>query len=493
LVAQTLYTAEQTRQLDRRAIEVFGIPGIRLMSRAGRAAFELLLELWPQPPQLHIYCGTGNNGGDGFVVASLARARGIPVRVCQVGDAAKIGGDAALARQQASADGVEMLPFDPSQTPAEGVVVDALLGTGLSGDVRGDYAVAIDFLNSLQLPVLAIDTPSGLCSDSGRVLGSAVRADATISFIGAKRGLFTGAAPALTGPVHLDTLEVPAAVYEGVPADCFMLDLEELLLRLPPLNRDAHKGQFGHALVIGGNYGMAGAALMAAEAAARCGAGLVSAATRAEHVAAFVARRPEIMTHAVAGANDMDALLHRVDAIAVGPGLGRDPWAEQMLYRADARAVPTVLDADGLNLLAAGRVLEHTPVDKRILTPHPGEAARLLQCDTAEVQADRFAAVRELQRRYGGAVLLKGVGTLVCGGDTVYLCPYGNPGMASGGMGDVLSGVLVALLAQGLSPLDAACLGACLHSRAADLAAARGARGMLASDLMPHLRKLLDS
>jgi NAD(P)H-hydrate epimerase len=489
-----LYTAAQTRELDRIAIEDCGIPGIRLMSRAGRASFDLLLAQWPEPEHVHVFCGSGNNGGDGFIVAALARVRGIPVTVYQLGDPDSIVGDAATARNQAVADGVEVQAFSAAVAPASGLVVDALLGTGLSGDVRGAYSTAIDTINNSGLPVLAIDIPSGLCSDTGRVLGTAVSADHTITFIGMKQGLLTAAAPACTGDLHFAGLEVPDTVYAQVAVDCRRLDLATCLRFLPALPRHAHKGLLGHALVVGGDIGMGGAAVMAAEAAARCGAGLVSAATRAEHVAALLARRPEIMVRGVTGGNDLQAMLDRPGAIAIGPGLGSSPWSEQMLQRVTDTGVPLVVDADALNMLAAGRVVEKPQRDNWILTPHPGEAARLLECSSADIQADRFAAVRKLQQRYGGVAILKGAGTLICAGDIVYLSSYGNPGMASGGMGDVLSGVLVSLLAQGLEPLPAACLGVCLHGAAADRAAnVDGMRGLLATDLLPHLRRLLDA
>lgn len=488
-----LYTAAQTRELDRIAIEDCGIPGIRLMSRAGRASFEVLLAQWPQPEHIHIFCGTGNNGGDGYIIAALARTRGIPVTVYQLGDAASIVGDAATARNQAIADGVEVQAFSDVKVPASGVVVDALLGTGLSGDVRAAYRTAIDCINNSGLPVLAIDIPSGLCSDTGRVLGTAVVANHTVTFIGMKRGLLTAAAPACTGDLHFAGLEVPDTVYAQLAADCRQLDLSTCLQFLPVLPRDAHKGLLGHALVVGGDTGLGGAAVMASEAAARCGAGLVSAATRPEHVAALLARRPEIMTRGVTGGNDLQALLDKPDAIAVGPGLGNSPWSEQLLQRVTEKDVPLVVDADALNLLAEGRVVENPRRNNWILTPHPGEASRLLQCSSADIQSDRFAAVRQLQKRYGGVAILKGAGTLICAGDVVYLSSYGNPGMASGGMGDVLSGVLVGLLAQGLEPLHAACLGVCLHGAAADRAAdADGMRGLLATDLLPQLRHLLE-
>ena len=489
---QSLYTAAHTRELDRVAIEECGIPGIRLMSRAGRAAFELLQAIWPEGCPLAIFCGTGNNGGDGFVVAALAHDRGIPVTVYQVGDGGKIGGDAATARQAAVDAGVDIRPFAGDEELDSCVVVDALLGTGLSGEVRGDYLAAIDAVNSGGAPVLAIDIPSGLCSDTGRRLGVAVDADVTITFIGVKQGLLTGDAPDCCGELHFADLGVPAKVYEKVPVDAYRLELEQELEALPPLTLTAHKGQFGHALVIGGELGYAGAALMAAESAGRCGAGLVSAATRTVNLPALLSRRPEVMAHGVEARGDLDALLDRATAVAVGPGLGQNAWSEQMLQRSLETDLPLVVDADALNLLAQGIGVSDPRRGGWILTPHPGEAARLLQSDTAAVQADRFAAVRELQSRYGGVALLKGAGTLVCDGESVHVCPYGNPGMASGGMGDVLSGILVALLAQGLDLRDAACLGVCLHAAAADLAAEGGMRGLLATDLMPFLRGLLD-
>lgn len=489
--AYHLYTAQQSRELDRRAIEERGIPGIRLMSRAGRAAFEVLCQAWPEAGHIHVCCGTGNNGGDGYILAALARNRALPVTVYQLGAAEKIQGDALLAREQALAAGVEVRAVEVLPEFEAGIIVDALLGTGLTGPPRDDYGRLIAAINDSGLPVLAIDIPSGLGSDSGLCPGETVRAQHTVTFIGIKQGLLTGAAAERVGELHYARLDVPDEVYADVPARAIRLDLKRELAKLPPRARDAHKGKYGHALVVGGDYGMAGAALLAAEAAGRCGSGLVSAATRPAHVAAMVSRRPEIMARGVDSGPELDPLLERATAIAIGPGLGQEPWGEQMLQRVLDRTAALVVDADALNLLAEGKFADRARRDNWVLTPHPAEAARLLQCSTAEVQGDRFAAVAALQKRYGGVALLKGAGTLVCGGGTVFVCEYGNPGMASGGMGDVLSGVLLALLAQGLSPLDATCLATCLHGRAAELAAAGGERGLLAADLMLPLWQLL--
>ncbi|MCX2982725.1 NAD(P)H-hydrate dehydratase [Halieaceae bacterium IMCC14734] len=489
-----LYTAAQTRELDRLTIEGEGIAGIRLMARAGRAALQALLERWPQVECLHIFCGAGNNGGDGYIVAELAQQRGIPVQLYQLPDPDRVTGDAALARQRALAAGVVINQLG-NALPAltGGVVVDALLGTGLNGAVREQYAAVINHINASQLPVMALDIPSGLCSDTGCVLGVAIVAAVTITFIGRKQGLYTAAGPEHCGPVEYADLSVPVAVFEQVPASVQVMDIEQMLAPLSPRPLNSHKGMFGNVLVVGGDIGMGGAALMAGEAAARCGAGLVSVATRAEHVAAIITRCPEIMARGVQVAADMGSLLQRATVVAVGPGLGTGPWSEQMFCAAALSAVPQVLDADALTLLASGRLLEVQPRANRVITPHPGEAARLLGINTAEVQADRFAAVQALQQRYGGVVVLKGVGSLVCDGQNIWLSPYGNPGMASGGMGDVLTGVIAALLGQGLSPPAAACAGVCLHGRAADLAAQEGGRGLLATDLLPLLRALVDT
>ena len=449
------------------------------------------MQAWPDPESIQVLCGTGNNGGDGFLVADLAQKRGIPVNVLQLGDPSKISGDALLARNQALANGVRTEPFEPTSLAQEGIIVDAMLGTGLGGEVRGVYREAIAAVNDSSAPVLAVDIPSGLCSDTGRVLGLAVQAALTVTFIGLKRGLFTLAAADHTGAIEFNDLAVPPEVYSQVDSGTYRLELEALLERLPPRPATAHKGLYGRVLVVGGDYGMAGAAALAAEAALRCGAGLVQVGTRPEHVAAIVARTPEAMPVGVLSGQELAALVENADVLVVGPGLGQSTWSEQLLQVAATSGKPMVLDADGLNLLAEGRVIAKSKRDNWVLTPHPGEAARLLDCATAEIQEDRFDAVRRLQRAYGGVVVLKGNGSLIADADQLLLSDYGNPGMASGGMGDVLSGVIGSLLAQHVSALEAAALGVCLHGAAGDSAAEEGQRGLLASDLIPHMRALL--
>ena len=485
-----LYSAQENRELDRRAIEGEGIPGIVLMRRAGGAAFELLRQRWPAARSLTVFCGRGNNAGDGYVIAGLARSRGLAVQLLQVTDAADLSGDAGRARDWALGEGVVIEPFG-SETDITGqVVVDALLGTGIRGSVRPEFASAVERINAAGRPVLAVDLPSGLDADTGVVLGCAVRATATATFIGVKRGLMTAAGPDHAGELTFDDLRLPEAVFSGpdAPAGVGLATLGADDLVLAPRSRDAHKGRFGHVLVVGGDHGMGGAVALAAESALRCGAGLVSAATRGIHIAAILTRTPEVMVRAVEARADLLPLLQRASVVVVGPGLGQEPWGEQMFDAVLECGRPLLLDADALNLLA------ERPQRREdwVLTPHPGEAARLLGCTTAEVGADRFAAAAALRERFGGAVVLKGVGSLIAGDGDLALAPYGNPGMASGGMGDVLSGVIGALLAQGLPPFRAARLGVCLHGAAGDAAAAGGSVGLAASDLAPHLRRLLD-
>lgn len=494
-----LYTAAQVRELDRLAIEDRGVPGIRLMKRAGRATFDALLARWPEPGKITVLCGVGNNAGDGYVIAGLAAQRRMVVEVLQVGDAGKLQGDALAAYQYARQEGVIMQPWHDSLALEEGVLVDALLGTGLKGEVREDYAAVIERINASGLPVVAVDIPSGLCADSGRVLGRAVRARLTVSFIGIKRGLLTGRGPACSGELVFDDLRVPGDIYREFAASAQLLRLSELLATLPTREADAHKGSFGHVMVIGGDLGYGGAAMMAAEAAARVGAGLVSVATRPEHLPAILARRPELMAAGVTSGQELEPLLQRPSVLVVGPGLGRSPWSEQMLHQAVNSGLPLVLDADALNILGEGRVVSRTCRDDWVLTPHPGEAARLLGVSTAEIQADRFAAITRLQEKFGGTVVLKGAGSLVQGPSReIGLSTDGNPGMASGGMGDVLSGILGGLLAQilaaGGSAESATRLGVCLHGAGADLAADDGGqRGLLATDVIPCARELLNA
>ena len=484
----SLHSAEQVRALDAQLIAA-GTPGFELMQRAAHAAWRALRRRWSDAGEITVLAGRGNNAGDGYLIAGLAQRAGWRVRVLAVGDPAALSGDAEQACAEARRAGVDVLPWSEC-APLAGVVVDALLGTGLAGAVREPYGQAIRMLNQSGLPVLAVDIPSGLNADSGARLGVAVRADLTVTFIALKLGLLTGVGPELCGELLFDDLQGDARLLAQAPSVAQRLDLANLP-RLSARSPVAHKGQFGHLLVVGGDLGMGGAALLCAESALRAGTGLVSLATRAEHVAASLVRRPEIMCAAVASANQLLALTERADICVVGPGLGQGQgaWSRSLLSGVCGLDMPQVWDADALNLLAAGQV---AAPGRGVLTPHPGEAARLLGADTASVQADRPAAARALAKRFGLVVVLKGAGSLVAAPDgRLALCDRGHPAMAGAGLGDVLAGLIGALLAQGMAAYDAACLAVWLHARAGEGLAALG-RGLAAGDLPCTIRQLLE-
>ncbi len=495
LIEKQLYAAEQVRAIDRYAIDRLGVPGIVLMKRAAQALLSRAQQCWPDVERLVVFCGGGNNGGDGYLFAGLAKARQLNVVLVAGSDPERLRGDARLAMDFAVQSGVTIVPAAnrPELTESD-LVVDALLGTGLQDEVRADTAQLIRAINESPAAVLAADIPSGLNSDTGQIMGLAVQAEQTVTFVGLKAGLLTGAGRACCGEIVFAGLGIDAAAYQQ-PARARLLDWPELQASLPRRAADAHKGRHGHVLIIGGDSGLGGAVLMAGRAAMRCGAGLVSIATRAEHVSACLATQPELMVRAVDGMNDLQPLLQSASCIVIGPGLGQSSWGEQLLYCVlrEAGDRPLVVDADALNLLAARRWTDRLGQLNAVCTPHPGEAARLLNTRTNTIQYDRFAAVAELATKLSACVLLKGSGTLIAGAGETTLCPYGNPGMASGGMGDVLSGVIAALCAQGLTVQQAAQVGACAHAIAADrLAAEFGPLGMAATDLIAVIRGLLN-
>lgn len=482
-----LYQSHQIRDLEHLAIATTGVDDSELMLMAGKAAFNALITRWPEVEVITVCCGQGNNGGDGFVIAQLAHEYGLKVTAYLVGELAQLRGAAARA---AEACQVPIQSF-PEVFHFEGdIIVDALLGSGLSGKVKSPYAKIIEIINKASQQKLAVDVPSGINVDTGEVQGCAVKADLTITFIGFKRGLYTNQAPAYCGDLLLNDLNFTDSLFLQIQPKTYLLEWQHLYSLLPKRERDSHKGTYGHVLIVGGDYGMGGAVRMAAEAAARVGAGLVTVATRLEHIPVVSGSRPELMCHQVAEAEDLEPLIDQAIVLVVGPGLGKSEWAKSLLNKLLDTKLPKVLDADSLTLLA-----EH-PLqrDDWVLTPHPGEASRLLGMTCQDIQRDRFKAVSALQKKYHGVIVLKGVGTLIKGdGETIYVCPVGNPGMASGGMGDILSGVIGGLLAQRLSLSKATELGVFIHSLAADCAAEEGGeRGLLASDLLPHLRLLVN-
>ena len=478
-----IVTAQQVRDLDRRAIEVFGIPGHELMTRAGHATLNALRARWPAARSLCVLCGPGNNGGDGYVVARVARAQGLRTVVVALADPETLRGDARRVYEEFVAAGGGLERWSPGVLDAD-VIVDAVFGTGLTRDVGERAAEVLHAVNASHRPVIAVDIPSGLHADTGAILGVAVRADATVTFIARKLGCYLGDGPEVCGHVVFDGLGVPRETYQGMPSAARLLDDSIVADTLPPRPRAAHKGMHGHVLVVGGGPGMPGAARLAGEAALRAGAGLVTVATHPSNLWALTGR-PELMCVGVQSARDLEPALERVTVLALGPGLGQGDWSRDVYRAAMATNLPRVVDADALNLLA----LQPVHRDDWVLTPHPGEAARLLGISGADVQRDRLGAAAELQQRYGGTVVLKGAGTIVKRPDrSPAICDRGNPGMAVAGMGDVLTGVIAGIAAQCGDPGQAAEAGVYVHAQAGDLAAREGERGMLAGDLLDQVR-----
>ena len=481
-----LHDVAALRTFEARGIAACDGDAGALMARAGEAAWRSVLRHWPRAHRLLVACGPGNNGGDGYVLARHALQAGRSVRVIALAEPAT---DAARqARDAFLTAGGEVAPAGRVLGDAD-LVVDALFGIGLSRAPEGTAAAMISAINAHPAPVLALDVPSGLDADRGHAPGVAVVADRTLQLLARHRGLRTGAALDLAGELEFASLDLPDAVFDGIAPAALAYRADALPAFFPLRARDSHKGGNGHVLCVGGDAGGGGAVLLAAEAALRCGAGLVNVATRAAHVPGVLARRPEAMAHAVEGVADLLPRLARADVVMIGPGLGREAWGHGLLAVALGQPQPRVVDADALNLIAAN---QWQLAAGDIATPHPGEAARLLGVDTSTVQRDRFAAVAALQARLGCTVVLKGAGTLVAsaGMPTAVVCA-GNPGMATGGMGDLLAGAIAALRAQGLPPHEAAVAGALLHGAAGDAAARdEGERGLLPSDLLPWLRRL---
>lgn len=484
-IANRLYGEGGMRELDRRAMAQPGMGGGALMERAGAALLEALSDHFPGVGRLGVLCGPGNNGGDGFVLARHATAAGWSTTA--FADAAGADSDGARARRAWSESGGAIEPLAAFSPDRAGIWADCLFGIGLRRPLEGPYAELVETLNRSGAKVLAADVPSGIDIDTGGVRGVAVRASLTVTMIADKFGLRTGPAVDYAGVVRVAGLAVPEPLFDGVPWLATRFGPEQVASRLPPRRPGAHKGDFGHLLVIGGAPGYSGAARLTAAAALRAGAGRVTLVTHPEHAALANIDRPELMVRSALTARDLGPLLSAADAVAVGPGLGQGAWGRALwLAAADWRG-PLVVDADALNLLAQAPRRR----DDWVLTPHPAEAGRLLGSTASAVNADRLAALRAIGDRYGGAVLLKGAGTLVTTGpeEPPVCVAGGHPGMATAGMGDVLTGVIAALLAQGLGIAPAAATGAAWHVAAAELVARRlgGQRGMLAGDAVEAL------
>ncbi len=453
------------------------------MLRAGSAAYALARDSYPASRHWLVLCGHGNNGGDGYVVARLAAADGIKVTLIACAGSRPLPPEAASARQAWLDSGGDILPASSRWPQDIDLIIDGLLGTGLGAAPRAPYDALIEAANRASAPVIALDIPSGLLAESGAVPGAVIRAAQTLTFIALKPGLLTGQARDWVGQLHYSSLGLSDWLAKQ-PAQIQRITARDLGQWLKPRRPCSHKGDHGRLLVIGGDHGFGGAIRMAAEAALRSGAGLVRVLTHVEHVGPLLTACPELMVQRLSD-DALQQALEWADVVVIGPGLGQGDWGKNALKLLQTSDKPALWDADALNLLA----LHPEKRQNRVLTPHPGEAARLLNCSTADIESDRLLAVRKLVAQYGGVALLKGAGTLIADqqGD-VAIADVGNAGMASGGMGDVLSGIIGGLLAQKLPLYDAACAGCVVHGAAADLVAEKqGTRGLLATDLLPMI------
>jgi len=497
-----VYSAKQVLENEAHVAKKEQLAMFKLMTRAGEAVFTELNTHWPEAKHILLLCGKGNNGGDGFIVARLAHLAGIKVTVLITCQPTQITGDAKTAYEMMLAEGVKQVfkeQLCEHITNFQGdVIVDALFGIGFYGALAEKALQWVNVINKNTTPVLSIDTPSGLCATSGFVNNNnAIIADVTVTFIVYKQGLLTGRAADFVGNLILADLALGAAFKEQVVShNSYQFPLNNHKITSPLITRRAtsHKGSIGQVLAIGGFVGMPGAIRLASEAALRVGAGLVSVACHQDNQALVFQGRPELML-APNSAKQLSysSVMSKAKVTLLGPGLGQDDWSQehfdlQMTFIKQSNyQKPMVIDADGLTLLAKSpQYYSHW-----VLTPHPKEAAALLNCDVAAIEVDRFAAVRAIAKQYGGICVLKGAGSLISDGERVVINSSGNAGMASGGMGDVLSGIVAGLILQANDYFSTVCFAVYIHGAAGDIIASQyGQRGMLASDLFNPLRQL---
>lgn len=480
---ESIYLQSQIRELESLAMS-YGISSDEMMSRAGHAAFMTLKHHWPSAKTVLIVCGSGNNGGDGYVLARLLHERAFEVQVRYVGEIASLKNEALHAYEACKKAHIPIQAMDPHEVWQADVLVDAFLGIGLSGELKQEAKALIEKINASNLNVFALDVPSGLHVDTGTASPLAVNADVTLTFIAKKIGLLMNNGPDHCGTLFCDDLGLPNTLFEKVKSIATSCAFSDKMLSLPPRKKNSHKGDFGHALIIGGAPGMSGAVKLAGMGALRAGAGLVTVVTHEAHAYLINMTQPELMSQ-VWNKKESKHFFEKASVIALGPGLGQSDWSKEVFERNLDSNLPMILDADALNLLSQ----KPQKRDNWILTPHPGEAARLLGTSTKEIQQDRLSAIKAIQKQYGGVIVLKGCGTLIADGNTIKISTLGNPGMASGGMGDLLTGMIAGFFSQHASLMMSACLGVIVHARAGDLAVKhrQNSIGLLASDLVEYI------
>ena len=467
-IPHSIWHADDIRRMEREAADSLGLTLYELMQRAGEAAFQVTREAYPNAQHWLVLCGHGNNGGDGYVVARLAKAQGFNVTLLAHESDKPLPEEAQQAHDAWLNAGGVIHAADINWPDSVDVIIDALSGTGLKNAPREPLPALIERANSHPAPTIAIDIPSGLLAQTGATPGAVINAAHTVTFIALKPGLLTGKARDVTGRLHVNALGLDDWL-AGQNAPLQRFDAQQLAHWLTPRRPTSHKGSHGRLVIIGGDHGTAGAIRMAGEAALRAGAGLVKVLTRRENIAPVLTARPELMVDALTP-QTLEESLAWADVVVIGPGLGQQEWGKKALQKVENFRKPMLWDADALNLLAINPDKRHN----RVITPHPGEAARLLGCSIAEIEDDRLLCAQRLVKRYGGVVVLKGAGTVVAAEQAEL-------------------GIIGALLGQKLTPYDAACAGCVAHGAAADVLAARfGTRGMLATDLFTTLQRIVN-
>jgi NAD(P)H-hydrate epimerase len=489
-LTQKLYSADQVRLHEQTAAQHVGIDMYSLMQRAGACVFAHSVSIFPNVENYLVLVGIGNNAGDGYVAALTAYNAGKNVTLCAVDPTRELTGDAKRAQKAWISAGGEVENFKQDHLDKADIIVDGLLGTGINGFLRPEFAEVIALVNNSNKPIVSVDVPSGLDANTGASLGECIQASATVTFVGIKLGLTTGAGMQSCGKLIFEDLGIGNAFADIARSDASALDLNHFK-GLAPRPVHSHKGTYGRLLCIGGNQGMSGAIRLTSEAALRTGTGLVKVFAHQNSVLQICSGRPELM---VSNTGLIEAL-EWATCIVIGPGLGQDEWSQevfgQVMEYCQQTPKPIVIDADALNLKAVNEKFVALP--ECVITPHVGEAARLLNVPTDEIEANRFNYARQCSQRYDATCVLKGAGSIVDNQTHSWVCRHGNPGMATAGMGDVLAGILGSLLSQGLSK-DMACqYGVSIHAKAGDIVAQKfGQRGLLASDLFDTVRLLIN-
>ncbi|MBU8910100.1 MAG: NAD(P)H-hydrate dehydratase [Desulfobacterales bacterium] len=514
-----LVTASQMQDMDRKTIESFGIPGLVLMENAGRGAVKILFKKFKgiKTKKIAVIAGRGNNGGDGFVIARYLMEKGIVVNTFLLSSKEKVQGDAKvnmelsqkLCDRSRTCSIIEIPDADTFKKQKRNILhhdlfIDAILGTGLNSDVRGFFKDAIELINSSQRPVFSVDIPSGLHSDTGQPLGTAVKADATATFAFAKAGQVLYPGNYYTGDLEVIDIGIPEFIAREKNIKLSLIEKNEIAACFSPRQFQSHKGSFGHLLVIAGSTGKTGAAALCANAAMRCGTGLVTLGVAKSLNKIIEPQVIEPMTHPLPEKekgflsdncfDEIQTLLKEKQALALGPGLGTQKDTKKLVKKLIEKSdVPLIIDADAINCIAQNPEILKKKKSPAILTPHPGEMARLCDMTTQDIQADRIGIASQFAKTHDIILILKGAQTVISLPDgRSAICPTGNPGMASGGMGDVLTGMIAGFCAQGFSPENASLAGVYIHGMCADiLAKDMGAFGFVASDMIQMIPKTI--